>query len=130
MITDASCRSSQAAGDLSGASRGAGKQPAKKMGRTKTPESVRDLIIRIARETGWGYGRIAGELRKLRIHCVGRTTVRPILKEQDIKPSPKRGKGGWDEFIKIHSETLWQVHFFSKMVVTRRGSGKRSYWLS
>lgn len=101
--------------------RRAGKPAAKKMGRTKTPESVRDLIIRIARETGWGYGRIVGELRKLRIHCVGRTTVRTILKEQDIKPSPKRGRGSWDEFIKIHSETLWQVDFFSKMVVTRRG---------
>ena len=99
----------------------AGKQPAKKMGRTRTPESVRELIIRIARETGWGYGRIVGELRKLRIQCVGRTTVRTILKEQGVKPSPKRGKGTWDEFIKIHADTLWQVDFFSKIVVTRKG---------
>ncbi len=107
----------------------AGKQPAKRMGRTKTPEAIRDLIVRIARETGWGYGRIVGELRKLRIQCVGRTTVRTILKEQDLKPSPKRGKGTWDEFIKIHAETLWQVDFFSKMVVTRKGI-KQSFVLA
>lgn len=98
-----------------------GKQPAKKMGRTKTPETVRNLVLRIARETGWGYGRIVGELRKLRIHCVGRTTVRTILQEDGLKPSPKQGKGTWDEFIKIHADTLWQVDFFSKMVVTKAG---------
>lgn len=98
-----------------------GKPPTKKMGRTKTAESVRDLIIRIAKETRWGYGRIVGELRKLRIQCVGRTAVRTILQEADIKPSPKRGKGSWDEFVKIHADTLWQVDFFSKKVVTKRG---------
>jgi len=98
-----------------------GQKPAKKMGRTKTLESVREIVIRIAKETGWGYGRIVGELKKLRIHCVGRTTVRTILKEEGVRPSPKRGPGTWDEFLKIHAETLWQVDFFSKMVVTRKG---------
>lgn len=103
------------------ANKSQGKKPAKRMGRTKTSESVRQIVIRLAKETGWGYGRIVGELHKLRIHCVGRTTVRTILKEEGVKPSPKRGKGTWDEFIKIHSETLWQVDFFSKMIVTKRG---------
>lgn len=103
------------------ANKSQGKKPAKRMGRTKTVESVRQIVIRLAKETGWGYGRIVGELHKLRIHCVGRTTVRTILKEEGVKPSPKRGKGTWDEFIKIHSETLWQVDFFSKMIVTKRG---------
>lgn len=98
-----------------------GRKPAKRMGRTRTLESIRQIVLRLARENGWGYGRIVGELKKLRIHCVGRTTVRTILKEEGIKPSPKRGKGTWDEFVKIHAETLWQVDFFSKMVVTKRG---------
>lgn len=98
-----------------------GQSITKKMGRTQTPESIKEIIIRIAKETGWGYGRIVGELRKLRILGVGRTTVGTILKEQGVKPSPKRGKGTWDEFVKIHAETLWQVDFFSKMVVTRKG---------
>lgn len=98
-----------------------GQKPAKRMGRTRTPEAIKEIVVRLARETGWGYGRIVGELRKLRIQGVGRTTVGTILKEEGVKPSPKRGKGTWEEFIKIHSETLWQVDFFSKMVVTRKG---------
>ena len=98
-----------------------GEKPMKKMGRTKTPLPIKEIILRMAKETGWGYGRIVGELRKLRILGVGRTTVGTILKEEGVKPSPKRGKGTWDEFIKIHAETLWQVDFFSKPLVTRKG---------
>lgn len=98
-----------------------GEKPAKKMGRKGTPESIREIVIRLAKETGWGYGRIVGELKKLRIQCVGRTTVRTILKEEGIHPGPKRGKGTWHEFIKVHSDTLWQVDFFSKPVITKAG---------
>jgi len=98
-----------------------GQKLTKKMGRTRTPGPIKEIIIRIAKETGWGYGRIVGELRKMRILGVGRTTVGTILKEEGVKPSPKRGKGTWDDFIKIHAETLWQVDFFSKSVVTRKG---------
>lgn len=101
--------------------RSQGKPPAKKMGRKGTSETIRQIVVRLARENGWGYGRIVGELRKLRIRCVGRTTVRTILKEEGVHPSPKRGKGSWDEFIKIHADTLWQCDFFSKMVMTSSG---------
>lgn len=95
--------------------------PSKKMGRAKTLEPVRQIVIRLAKETGWGYSRILGELRKLRIRCVSRSTIKNILKEEGIKPSPKRGNGSWDEFLKIHAETLWQVDFFSKMIWTPTG---------
>jgi len=84
-----------------------GQKPTRKMGRTKTSLPIKEIIIRMAKETGWGYGRIVGELRKLRILGVGRSTIRRILKEEGIKPSPKRSKGTWDEFLKIHAETLW-----------------------
>ncbi|MEN1681387.1 MAG: hypothetical protein AAGJ46_17530 [Planctomycetota bacterium] len=67
------------------------------------------------------YGRIVGELRKLRILRVGRTTVRTILKEEGVHPSPKRGKGTWGEFVKIHADTLWLCGFFSKMVMASTG---------
>ncbi len=43
-------------------------------GRPRTPEAVRQLVVRIASETGWGYTRILGELKKLGIRCVSRTT--------------------------------------------------------
>lgn len=101
--------------------RSQGEKPAKKMGRKGTSETIRQIVVRLAKENGWGYGRIVGELRKLRIRCVGRTTVRTILKEEGVHPSPKRGKGSWDEFIKIHADTLWQCDFFSKMVMTSSG---------
>ena len=31
-------------------------------GRPKKPEEIRQLVVKIARETGWGYTRILGEL--------------------------------------------------------------------
>lgn len=91
------------------------------MGRKGTPESIREIVVRLAKETGWGYGRIVGELKKLRIQCVGRTTVRKILKEEGIHPGPQRGPGTWHEFVKTHAETLWQADFFTKPVVTKTG---------
>jgi len=97
-----------------------GKNP-KKMGRPRTLDSIRETIIRLARETGWGYNRILGELEKLRIRCVSQSTIKNILKEEGIKPSPKRGPGNWDEFLKAHVNTLWQVDFFSKMIWTPSG---------
>lgn len=94
--------------------RSQGQKPAKKMGRKGISETSRRIVVCLAKENGWGYDRIVSELRKLRIRCVGRT----ILKEEGVYPSPKRGKGTWDEFIKTHAETLWQCDFFSKMVMT------------
>lgn len=85
-----------------------GKKAAKKMGRKGTTETIRQIVVCLAKDNGWGYGRIVGELRKLRILCVGPTTVRTIQKEEDVHPTPKRGKGSWDDFLKIHAETLWQ----------------------
>ncbi len=93
----------------------------KKMGRPRISESIREMVIRLARETGWGYSRILGELRKLRMGHIGRSTIQNILKLEGIKPSSKRGSGTWDEFLKLHIETLWQVDFFSKMIWTPTG---------
>src|SRR4051794_13015295 len=36
-----------------------------KLGRKPTPEKIRDLVLKLARENAWGYTRILGELRKL-----------------------------------------------------------------
>jgi putative transposase len=93
----------------------------KKRGRPKLPHEVRELVLRIAQETGWGYTRILGELKKLGIDYVSRQTVVNILKEAGYEPGPKRGAGTWDEFLKIHAETLWQCDFFSKRTMSRFG---------
>lgn len=93
----------------------------KKMGRPKKSVSIRAIILRLARETGWGYRRILGELKKLRIHSVSKTTIKNILREKGIKPGPKRGTGTWGDFLQTHVNTLWQVDFFSKMIWTPTG---------
>ena len=55
------------------------------------------------------------------MQCVGRTTVRKILQEEGVSPSPKRRNRTWDRFVKTHAETLWQCDFFTKPVVTATG---------
>src|ERR1700722_10705968 len=90
-------------------------------GRRRTPEQIRRLIIKLARETGWGYTRILGELKKLGIRSVSRNSVKNILKAHGLDPGPRRGLGTWDEFLKIHAATLWQCDFFSKRALTPKG---------
>jgi putative transposase len=95
--------------------------PKRKPGRPRTPDDIRELVLKLARENTWGYTRILGELRKLGIRSISRQTVKVILKENDIDPGPQRGKGSWDEFLKIHADTLWQCDFVSKPMWTTRG---------
>jgi len=117
------------------------KKTEKKPGRPRTPDEIRDLVVKIAKETGFGYTKILGELRKLGIRKITRQTVKNILKEHGFDPGPKRGKGTWDEFLKIHAETLWQCDFFTKKIVTLGGIvemymlvfihiGSRRVWVS
>ncbi|MGE5194622.1 MAG: integrase core domain-containing protein [Deltaproteobacteria bacterium] len=116
------------------------KPSSRKPGRPRTAEDIRALIVRIATETGWGYSRVRGELRKLG-YRFNRQTARNVLVEQGIDPGLKRGHGTWDEFLKIHWHTLWQCDFFSKRVWTWRGPidlyllvflhiGSRKAWVS
>ena len=53
----------------------------------------RELIIRMAEGTGWGYRRILGELRKLRIRSISRATVARILIENGSTPARSVGTG-------------------------------------
>jgi putative transposase len=75
----------------------------------------------MARETGWGYRRILGELKKLRIRNISRSTVARILQENGFEPGPKRGEDTWHDFVQRHIETLWATDFFTKKVWTLRG---------
>ena len=75
----------------------------------------------MVKDNGWGLGRILGELKKLGIRKICKTTVRNILLEYGFDPGPKRGEGTWDDFIKIHTKTLWACDFFSKKVWTIGG---------
>src|SRR4029453_7528279 len=83
------------------------------VGRKQTAEAIRKLIIKLARETGWGYTRILGELKKLGIQSVSRNTVKRILRVNGFDPGPKRGIGTWDEFLKIHGARFWKGAFLA-----------------
>ena len=93
----------------------------RKRGRPRKPEQIRQLIVEMAKDTGWGYRRILGELRKLRIRSVSRATIRRILQEHGFDPGPKRGHGTWHEFIQRHIKTVWATDFFTKTVWTLVG---------
>ena len=57
-----------------------GKKKPAKVGRPRTKEEIRELILKLARENDWGYTRILGELRKLGIKSVSRSPrEQPIL---------------------------------------------------
>jgi Integrase core domain len=103
-----------------------GEEP-KKMGRPRTIETLRDLIVKLAAETGWGYTRIMGELKKLGIKPPSRNTVKKIMKEAGHEPGPDTGKGSWAEFVKVNAATLYQCDFFSKMIWTP--TGMRQYFV-
>jgi len=90
-------------------------------GGQRKPKEIRELVIMIAKTTGFGYTRIIGELRKLGIKKISRQTVRRILKEEGIEPGPDRTSDSWTNFIERHKETLWAVDFFSVRTVTARG---------
>jgi putative transposase len=90
-------------------------------GRPRTKLGIRRLIVKLARETGWGYTRIMGELKKLEIKPPSRNTVKSILKAHGYDPEPPRGVGSWDEFLKRHAHSLWQCDFLSRRVLSWRG---------
>lgn len=93
----------------------------KPRGRPRTALNIEELVVRIARESGLGYTRILGELRKLGIENVCRSTVKNILDRHGIEPTADRNRGSWDQFIRTHAESLWGCDFFTKNVWTPKG---------
>ena len=105
----------------------AGRKPGR-VGRPRTiGRSVRKLIIRLAKENpAWGFFRIVAELMKLRVK-VGKTSVRRILREEGLYPDPSPGRPyradeqPWDQFLKLHVNTLVACDFFCKTIWTPLG---------
>ena len=92
------------------------------VGRPRTQETIRELVVRIARENAsWGYGRIEGALHNLG-HTLSRSTIARILKEHGITPVPKGRKGmSWSTFLKVPWEVLAATDFFTVEVLTLCG---------
>ncbi len=99
--------------------------PFKAVGRPRLTQELRDVVICIGSENLlWGYKRIAGELKKLGLYA-GANSVKRILTDAGIHPSPERRKKKpalpWTTFIQAHMETMVACDFFSKTVLTLRG---------
>ena len=74
-------------------------------GRPRVTVEIRRMAVRMATENScWGYRRIQGELKHLRLR-VARSTIAEILKENGIKPAPDR-PSSWKAFIKSHCGQL------------------------
>lgn len=63
-------------------------------GRPRTDESITDTIIRIRKETGWGYTKIVQAMRRLG-HRISRQTVKNILDEAGLGPDPSDHPDTW-----------------------------------
>jgi putative transposase len=110
-----------------------GKEPGK-VGRPRLTKSLRELIIRLAKENaGWGVRRILGELKKLAMKA-SRSTIRRVLVDEKILPDPQRHapKGvqtPWRKFLAIHMNVMVACDFFCKTMWTPLGK-QTAYVLS
>jgi len=94
--------------------------PGRKVGRPGLMKEIRTLIVRFATENStWGYCRIQGALRNLG-HFVARSTIRKVLIEQGIRPSPDRPTS-WRTFLRAHWGAIAGTDFFTTEVWTPLG---------
>jgi transposase InsO family protein len=93
---------------------------ARKSGRRGVLLEIRQLVVRMATENPtWGYTRIQGALKNVG-HCVGRSTIRRILKAAGLPPVPQRPTS-WHTFLKAHWGAIAGADFFTTEVWTWRG---------
>ena len=92
----------------------------KRVGRPGIMKAIRELIVRMATDnSGWGYCRIQGELKKLN-HRVARSTIATTLKGHGIRSSPERPTS-WRTFLQAHADVIAAADFFTTEVWTARG---------
>ncbi len=114
--------------------------PTRKPGRPRLNEDLATLIIRIRKESGWGYTKIVQTVRGLG-HTVSRQTVKNILVQAGLGPEPHDHPDTWSDFLKRHAATLWQCDFACKRKWTIKGMvdlyflvfihvGTRRIWVS
>ncbi len=83
------------------------------VGRPRLEPSLRDLILRMARENPkWGCVRIRGELLKVG-HRVSATAIRNLLRREKLGPAPKRSGLSWRAFLKAQASAIVVSDFLS-----------------
>jgi hypothetical protein len=84
-------------------------------GKPATDPQLQTLLLQLAHENPtWGYSKIQGELLKLG-YPIGRSTVRDILKRQQVPPAPERAKRGssWRTFLTHYQQQMLACDFFT-----------------
>jgi transposase InsO family protein len=94
--------------------------PHRKPGRPPLDTSVRELILRLARENpNWGYRRIAGELHGAGV-AVSATSVRKVVLEQGLQPAPTRMRSSWRAFLRAQAASMLACDFLTVETVALR----------
>ena len=69
-----------------------------KPGRPRVEESIGEAIIRIRKETGWGYTKIVQAMRRLG-HKVSRQTIKNVIIQAGLGPEPHDHPDTWSDFL-------------------------------
>ena len=78
-------------------------------------------MLRLARESsGWGWGKIAGGMRKLGFARFGRSTVQRILERHGLWPRPCQGAMSWHDFLGHYGHFIWACDFCIVTTATLR----------
>ena len=93
-----------------------------KFGRPRISDELKQRIIKMARKNKHlGVDMLYGYLKYLG-YQVSRATVSRVLREHGIEPSPDRPeKTSWNDFIRIHWESLAAIDFFTTEIYTISG---------
>ena len=87
--------------------------PHKGPGRPPLERSLRNLILRLARENPhWGYRRIVGELKGLGV-TVSATSVRKVLIGAGLPPAPERARPSWRAFLRQQAASALACDFLT-----------------
>ncbi|MGV9856753.1 integrase core domain-containing protein [Streptomyces sp. NPDC003442] len=81
-------------------------QHRRRPGRPSTAPTVKQLILRLAREnSSWGHRRIQGELARLG-YSIAPSTVWEILHAAGIDPAPQRSGPTWRQFLSAQARGI------------------------
>jgi len=88
-------------------------RPQNRGGCPRTDPEIERLGVRLARENGWGNGRIEGELPKLG-YDISDETVANILRRHGIPPAPERDTSpSWRHLMTHYKDQLLACDFFT-----------------